>query len=122
MKVLFFTVGRVDGGPLLAYYIGNILIGAGLISVGVFTSSFTQNQLIAVFSSIAIILFLLIAGNVAALFQEPVNTFLTYIGTHDHLDNFSRGSIGLPDFVYALSMIGVPLYLSVVSLGARRWH
>jgi len=121
-QFLFLNIGRVDPGPLLADYIGNILIMAGFMAIGLFTSSFTQNQIIAAVASFTILLLLLIAGNAAGVFPDPVNGFLSYIGPRDHLDAFARGSIGLPDVVYALSMIAIPLYLSVVALGARRWH
>lgn len=121
-QFLFLNVGRVDAGPLLADYIGNVLIMASFMAIGLFTSSFTQNQIVAAVASFAVLLFLLIAGNAAQVFPDPVNTFLAYISPRDHLDAFARGSIGLPDVVYALSMIGVPLYLSVIALGARRWH
>ena len=64
----------------------------------------------------------LIIPSAASLFQPPFSDFLSYLSPRDHVDAFGAGSIAIPDLTYGLTMIGVPLYLAVVALGARKWH
>jgi len=121
-QFLFLKVGQLDWGPVLVGYAGNILVLGGFMAVGLFASTLTQNQIIAAVISIIFLLLLLIIPSAASLFQPPFSDFLSYLSPRDHVDAFGGGSLALPDLVYGLTMIGIPLYLSVVALGARKWH
>ncbi len=121
-QFLFLKVGQLDWGSLLVGYLGNVLVLGGFMAVGLFASTLTQNQIIAAVISIIFLLVLLIIPSAASLFQPPFSDFLSYLSPRDHIDAFGSGSVALPDVTYGLTMIGVPLYLSVVALGARKWH
>jgi ABC-2 type transport system permease protein len=119
---LFLNVGKLDLMAVLVGYLGFILIGGGYMAIGLLASTVTQNQIIAAVVGIVALLVLLIAAGASALTQPPLSDFFGYLGSSQHVAAFARGAVALPDVVYALTMIGVPLYLSVVALGARRWH
>jgi ABC-2 type transport system permease protein len=121
-QFLFLKLGQLDWGPVLVGYFGNVLVLGGFMAVGLFASTLTQNQIIAAVFSIVFLLVLLIVSSTSSLFQPPLSDFLTYLSPREHIDAFGGGSLAAPDLVYGISMIGVPLYLSVVALGARRWH
>ena len=121
-QFLFLKLGQLDWGPILVGYLGNVLVLGGFLAVGLFASTLTSNQIIAAVVSIVFLLLLLIIPSAASLFQPPLNDFLTYLSPREHIDAFGGGSLALPDLVYGLTMIGVPLYLSAVALGARKWH
>jgi ABC-2 type transport system permease protein len=122
VQFLFLKVGHVDVGPLIAGYVGFLLIGGGYMAIGMFASSLTGNQILAAFVGFAMVLVVLVAGSIADVFQPPISDFLTFIGSNQHVSNFGNGLISVPDVVYALTMIVVPLWFTVVVLGARRWH
>lgn len=119
---LLLKVGQVDWGPILTGYIGDILVLGGFMAVGLFASTLTQNQIIAAVVSIVFLLLLLIIPSASTLYQPPTSDFLSYLSPRDHIAAFVGGTLAVPDIVYGLTMIGVPLYLSVVVLGARKWH
>jgi ABC-2 type transport system permease protein len=121
-QVLFLQLGQLDWGPILVGYLGNVLVLGGFMAVGLFASTLTQNQIIAAVISIVFLLVLLIIPSASSLFQPPLSDFLTYLSPREHVDAFGSGTLAVPDVVYGLTMIGVPLYLSVVALGARKWH
>ena len=121
-QFLFLKLGQLDWGPILVGYLGNVLVLGGFLAVGLFASTLTSNQIIAAVVSIVFLLLLLIIPSAASLFQPPLSDFLTYLSPREHIDAFGGGSLALPDLVYGLTMIGVPLYLSAVALGARKWH
>ncbi|HEV3232754.1 MAG TPA: ABC transporter permease subunit [Candidatus Dormibacteraeota bacterium] len=121
-QFLFLNVGRVDLGPVLAGYFGFLLIAGGYMAIGLLASSLTQNQILAAFIAFATLLVVLFASTLSSIVQGPLSDFFSYLGSNAHVEAFGRGQISLPDLVYALTLIGVPLYLAVVALGARRWH
>jgi len=49
-------------------------------------------------------------------------SFLNYLALRPHLDNSTRGVIQIKDVVYYLSITGVALFLSTLSLETRRWR
>lgn len=121
-RFLFFSIGNIDTATLFGGYLGMVLILGGYMAIGVLASSLTANQIIAAFVSIVLLLVLLVIDAASALTQPPLSDFLASVGPRTHADNFARGLIGAPDLVYALTMIFIPLFLSVVVLGARKWR
>lgn len=121
-QILFLKVGALDWGTLFANYFGEVLVLGGFMSIGLFASSLTQNQIIAAVVSIISLLVLLIVPSVSPLLQPPMSDFIQYLSPIDHVNNFASGTIGLPDVVYGLTLILTPLFLGVVALGARKWH
>lgn len=122
VQFLFFRVGHVDLGPLVAGYLGFTLIAAGYLAIGIFASSLTHNQILAAFITFAALLVIIASGTFSSLFQPPLSDLFTFLGSNAHVDAFGRGVISVPDLAYAFTLIGVPLYLAVIALGARRWH
>jgi ABC-2 type transport system permease protein len=120
--LFFFSIGSLDTATLIGGYIGNILILGGYLSLGVFASTITNNQIIAALISFVMLLALLVVDTAAQFAQPPISDFLSNVGPRTHADAFARGLVTAPDLVYAISLIGLPLFLAVVVLGARRWH
>jgi ABC-2 type transport system permease protein len=120
--VLFFSIGNIDTASLIGGYLGLILLLGGYMAIGVFASSLTSNQIIAAFVGIIVLLVMLVIGIASGFTQPPMSDFLTALSPQSHVDNFARGLITVPDLVYTVSLIFVPLFLSVVLLGARRWR
>ena len=110
-----------DPGPIIGGYIGLILFGAAFLAVGLFTSSLTQNQVVAALVAVIILLGLWMVGNFAGSTRPPVSDVLTYISVIDHYGEFSRGLIDTRNVVYYLLVIVGSLFLTIRSLESRRW-
>ena len=114
-------IGNPDLIPLLSGYFGVLLFGGMFLAVGLFTSSVTQNQVIAYFAGFVILLLLFLADPAQSIAGSgPIGGLLNYISMQKHYDGFFRGVIDSIDLVYALSVIAVALILSTFSLQARR--
>jgi len=122
LQVLVLLVTAVDKHRLLFFNIGAVLILGGYLALGVFASTITNNQIIAALVSFVLLLGLLVVDTAAQFTQPPISDFLSNVGPRAHSDAFASGLVTVPDLVYALSMIFVPLFLAVVVLGARRWR
>ncbi len=120
--VFLAVVGEPDYGPIISGYIGLLLMGALFISVGLFVSSLTSNQIIAAIVTFISLICLWIAGFLAMRTAGPFSHFLKYIGAFHHLDSFRKGVIDTRDLIYYLSLTVFFLFLSVRSLETRKWR
>jgi len=115
-------LGNPDGGALFGAYLGLVLLGAGYLAIGTFTSGLTQNQIVAFIAGFVIIFALFMLDKVLVFFTGPVASVLEYLSVTYHFENIARGVIDTRDLVYFLSLIAVFLFLAVRSLEARKWR
>lgn len=110
-----FTVQLVGG------YIGFLLLGATFISVGVFASSLTENQVVAVVISFVSLLIMWLAGSMSSMVGGIASKILGWFSLMTRYEDFNRGILGLSPVVYYLSFIGVFLFLTIRVIEKRRW-
>ncbi len=113
-------------GPVLAGYLGLFLLGSMLMAVGLFTSSFTDNQLLAVLCAIIFNYALLQlpnlwhAGPDSSYFVRMLHEQTNVI---DHLGNwFGRGMVDSGKVMFYVGGTLFFLFLTVMSLGSRKWR
>jgi hypothetical protein len=130
---LFLVYLRIDGGkpfdyrPLLSFFIGLCVTGAGFLAMGVFFSSLTRNQ-IASFLLTAVGMLSLTSLFVARyMVEQKVGmesgwvTFLTHISYLDIWINTLDGKLQPRYLLFFASMAVLWLFLTVKVLEARRW-
>ena len=114
--------GDPDLGPVFTGYVGLLLYGGAALSVGLFTSSLTGNQIVAAVVSFGILLFMSVIQQAAASVSGIPATIIKEISIVTHFDDFSRGIIDTRGIIYYLSVIIVFLFFTVRSLETRRWR
>lgn len=115
--------GPPDYGPILTGYLGLLLLGAAYLAIGVFASSLTQNQVIAFFIALVILLLLWVAdASGVVLGTGPVADAMTYIALPRHFDDMFRGVVDTSDIVYSLSVVVISLFGATQVLQTRRWR
>ncbi len=115
-------LGDLDSGSVVAGYFGLIFLGATYLSIGVFTSSLTQNQIVAFITSFVIIFALYMLDKVLIFLPNFLVSFFEYLSADYHFSNISRGVIDSRDVVYYLSVIFFFLFLAVRALESRKWR
>jgi ABC-2 type transport system permease protein len=119
----FLVKPGIDQGVLLTGYLGLVLMVASLIAIGIFISSLFNNQLVAFFVSLVVVLALLFMSQLSTTTGGIGNQLLTYLDYGNHFfNNFIQGSIDLSDIVYYLSLTSLALFLGTVSIEFRRWR
>lgn len=117
-------VGNLDMGEVVGSYMGLLLLGSLFTAIGIFTSSLTENQIVA-FLIATVSCFLVYLGfdylSRLPIFFGNSDLLVQKIGAEYHYAAISKGKVELRDVVYFLTMIGFFLWLTWVSLNRRKW-
>lgn len=115
--------GNLDTGGMWGSYIGLLFLGAGFVSIGVFASAISENQVLA-FISAALLCFFCYMGfdfiSQSGLFGK-LDAFIKSLGINEHYNSISRGVLDTRDVIYFLSVITVFNFLTKIVLESRKW-
>jgi ABC-2 type transport system permease protein len=117
------TVGNIDSGAVIGSYIGLFLLGAAFVAIGVFSSSLTNNQIIA-FAIAVFLCFITFSGFDSAsqiLSFQSIDSILINLGINEHYQSISRGVLDTRDLIYFVSFIAIFLVITKTILGGRKW-
>lgn len=116
-------LGPVDHGAVLGGYFGLILISGAYIGIGLFASSVTNSQIVALLLGIIIgSLFTLIASLIAGSTTGLVGSIFNFLSLNTHFNSLSRGILDSTAVVYFLSITYIGLMLSKSMLSKRNWQ
>ena len=119
---LLFMYGNPEFLPVLSGYIGLIFLGSAFISVGLFISSTTENQIIAAIGGFALSLMLWVIGWGASYAGPTLSPVLQYISIINHFEDFAQGVIDSTHVAYYLLFTFFGLYLSLKSIESVKWR
>lgn len=113
-------IGNLDAGGVFCGYLALLLMSAAYTSIGLFTSSITNNQIVAFLTSLFIGLFFHIIFEVIASGMSGMMGLITNsLSVTFHFESLSRGVVDSKDIVYFGSIIFMGLFLTEVSLAKR---
>ena len=112
---------RLETGPVFTGYLGLLLMGAAFIAVGIFTSSLTENQIVAAITTFGTLLIFWILGWSADYAGGAVGRVLQHLSILEHNESLAKGVIDTKDIIYYLNFTILALFLALRSLEARRW-
>jgi ABC-2 type transport system permease protein len=116
-----FIYGQPDWKPILSGYLGMFLYGAALLAVGLFISTLTENQIVAVVITFGASLFLWLIESLSASTAGVTKTVIDYLSVISHLDDFLKGVIDTSHIIYYVTFAFVGLFLTYRSLESMRW-
>ncbi|MDR1726526.1 MAG: ABC transporter permease subunit [Acidobacteriota bacterium] len=120
-----FVFGQPDWKPMLAGYLGLFLYGAALLALGLFISTLTENQIVAVIVTFGASLVLWLVNVFGTVFggssSGPAREVVDYLSVINHLDDFLKGVIDTSHIIYYVTFSFVGLFLAYRSLESMRW-
>lgn len=119
--LILIIFGNPEVGVMFAGYLALALLALTFVAVGLFTSSVTQNQIIAAISSFGILIMLYVISWPEAG-GETIKAILKYLSLPEHFSTMVRGVIDTADIVFFLSAILLPLFLTQRAVESARWH
>ena len=115
--------GNIDTAGVTGSYFGLFLLGAVFTSIGIFSSSFTENQVTAFIIAVFLCFFIYFGFNAISgvNFLHGISDKIDQIGILYHYNSMSKGLIDTRDLIYFISVIGVMLLLTNLVLRSRKW-
>ncbi|HPO05508.1 MAG TPA: ABC transporter permease [Candidatus Gracilibacteria bacterium] len=112
-------LGNLDWGVVLLSYLGAFLLGAAYLSIGLWASALTSNQIVAFILGILSIFGVYIVGHSMVTFSLPAKlaSIFQMISLSSHYESISRGVLDTRDLIYFVSIIllfgGLNVYLLI---------
>lgn len=114
------SIGKPDHGAIWLGYLGLLFMSACYISIGMFASSITSNQIVAFLIALFIgIFFHLLFGLMGSNSLGWIGGILNYLSISTHFESMARGVIDSKDVIYFLSIIFLGLMGTEMALSKR---
>ncbi len=115
------SLGNIDNGAVFSGYLALILVSGMYIAIGLFTSSVTNNQIVAYLLALSIgiffqIIFQMLSTNLTGI----LGGITDYLSINSHFDSMTRGVIDSRDLVYFFSVMLFGLVFSESMLLKKR--
>ena len=123
LPITVSLLGNLDWGPVFGGYLAAILMAGAYAAIGLFVSSRTDNQIVALLSSalLCALFYLVGSSGVIDFAGNEVGAILRAIGAGSRFESIQRGIIDLRDLLYYVTLAGIFLVLNVLSLKAKGW-
>jgi ABC-2 type transport system permease protein len=119
---VLFVYGSPEWKPIVTSYLGLLLLGGSFLSVGLFVSTLTTNQIVAYIVTFSVFLMLWIISWIGSFSSGVFTDVTAYLSIIDHFDDFGKGVIDTTHVIYYLSMITFGLFLTAKSVDTERWR
>jgi len=128
--VFYYTISvlgnppdNLDKGATMGSYIGLLFLAGGFVSIGVFASSLTDNQIISFIVSVFLSFFCYIGFEQIASFSlfGTWDSLILTLGINEHYISMSRGVVDTRDVLYFFSLVAFFALLTRLKLQNRKW-
>ena len=123
--VLLFVLSdpNPDPGPIIAGYLGLVLVGTLYLSIGQLASALTSSQTLAFLATLMLLVLLSLASTqLPARVPPPFDLALLQLSIDRRVRDFSIGILDSAHVVFFLSAVGLMLTLTASALAMRRWR
>ena len=123
-KAQEYVIPNMNIPTFLGCVLGVLLIGAAFISIGLFISSLTENQIISAVVSIGVFALIMASTAFAAGIRdnEVLRVIIKWFSVMDRFTAFGRGVFDITALIYYISITTVFLFLTVRVYEKRRWE
>jgi ABC-2 type transport system permease protein len=121
--VLGNPVGNVDSGGSLGSYVGLLFLGGAFVSIGLFASSLTDNQIVAFLLAVVLCFFVFFGFDQIAGLElfGSADLLILNLGINEHYISMSRGVIDSRDLLYFVSLIALFIAATRLVIQSRKW-
>ena len=108
--------GNIDMGSTMGSYFGLLFLIAAYSAIGIFTSTLSENQIVAFIVSVFLCFFFYFGFESVATLVPSFQGLISSIGMQDHFKSMSRGVIDTRDVFYFVSITVLFLSFTVYNL------
>lgn len=117
---LGFPAGNIDLGSIVGSYFGLLFLVAAYTSIGIFTSTLSENQIVSFILSVFLCFLFYYGFEGIANQMKGFEDVIARIGMDYHFKSMARGVIDTRDVIYFLSVAFLFLTLTVYKLKALK--
>ncbi len=116
-------VGNIDTGGMWGSYIGLLFLGAAFVSIGIFASAVTDNQVVSFILALFLCFFIYTGFDYMGSFAlfGKIDNIIFALGINSHYISMSRGVIDTRDVIYFFSLITIFILGTRTVLESRKW-
>jgi ABC-2 type transport system permease protein len=118
--VLLSWVGNPEWGAVFSGYLGLLLLACGFVSLGLFVSALTENQIVAGISGFGVLLMFWIIGWIGSVSGPGVGPLVRYLSLLEHMESFSQGVLDSRDVIFYLTFSVFFFFLTLRYLDSQR--
>lgn len=119
--VVLSTFAAVEWSVVIGHFLGLLLLGMALISVGMFISALTENQIIAAIGGFCVGFFLMLLDSLASMISNSVLAgFVSDLSFQTHYQNFTLGIFDFSDVIFYLSITALFVFFTCCAFEKRR--
>ncbi len=113
-----------DWMVIFGNYIGMLLLGGMIISIGMLVSACTESQFIAALGTFGISFLLILMDNVGSIFQNVtwITSVVSFLSVNNRYYNFTTGLINYDDLIFFVSLQALFIFLTIRVLDRKRWN
>jgi ABC-2 type transport system permease protein len=119
---ILFIFGDPEWKPIATGYLGLLMMGGCFLSLGLFISSLTKNQIVAAMATFAVFLMLWVINWIGTFVGPTTQSVLAHLSLTDHFDDFAKGILDTKHVIYYLSFMAFGLFLTAKSVDSERWR
>ena len=108
--------GNIDMGSTIGSYFGLLFLISGYSAIGIFTSTLSENQIVAFIIAVFLCFFFYFGFEGLSAIVPKISSFISSLGMQDHFKSMSRGVLDTRDIIYFLSVTVLFLSLTVYNL------
>ena len=116
------SLGNLDWGATLCGYFGAVLLASAYLSLGMFMSSLTRDQIVALLLTLAVLGILYTLPQIAPWFMPaafvPVAEAISPL---THFQAIAKGVVDVSDLIFYAAFSAFFLFLNALTLEARKW-
>ena len=116
MSIMYFFIVGYFGSPnikvVLVHMLGFVLVSGAALSIGMFASSITENQIIAGVITIAFL--------IMSLFMQDLNSVFSNLAIMNFYQDFPSGVISLSEIVGLISFTGMFTAFTIIVMQRRK--
>ena len=108
--------GNIDMGSTIGSYFGLLFLISSYSAIGIFTSTLSENQIVAFIIAVFLCFFLYFGFEGLATVFPTISNFIAALGMQDHYKSMSRGVLDTRDIIYFSSVTVAFLSFTVFNL------
>lgn len=118
---LGYPPGNIDWGSTLGAYIGLLFLITAYASIGIFTSTLSENQIVAFILAVVLCFTFYFGFEGLSQLSQNQNHFIASLGMESHYRSMSRGVLDTRDLLYFISVAFLFLFATVLRLKTLNW-